>query len=189
MLKNRLVAFAALLLATAGTASLSLAADSYKLDSVHSDVVFTIHHLVSNPYGMFHGPEGTVTVDGDVPAFDVSVPVAKLDTGNPKWEQDIKGASWFDLKQFPTITFKSTSVKKTGDDTYDVTGDLTLHGVTKSITVTLTKTGEGQGMQGETRIGYSTTFKVKRSDYGMTTFLGPVGDDVTLMVNIEAIKQ
>jgi polyisoprenoid-binding protein YceI len=109
--------------------------------------------------------------------------------GNAKWESDIKAASWFDVKQFPNITFKTTSVKKTGDDTYEATGDLTLHGVTKSVTVTLTKTGEGKGMQGETRIGYNCTFKVKRSDYGMTTYVGPIGDEVTLMVNIEAIKQ
>jgi len=187
--KNRIAIFAAFVLAAAGTASLGLAADSYKLDSVHSDVVFTIHHLVSNPFGMFHGPSGTVSVDGDVPALDISVPVDKLDMGNAKWESDIKAASWFDVKQFPNITFKTTSVKKTGDDTYEATGDLTLHGVTKSVTVTLTKTGEGKGMQGETRIGYNCTFKVKRSDYGMTTYVGPIGDEVTLMVNIEAIKQ
>jgi polyisoprenoid-binding protein YceI len=192
---NRLASLAALFLATAGTASMSLAADSFKLDSVHSGVVFTIHHLVSSPFGIFHAPEGTVTVDGGVPALDISVPVDKVDMGNAKWEEDIKAASWFDVKQFPKITFKTTSVKKLGEDpttheyNYEATGDLTLHGVTKSVTVTLTKTGEGKGMQGETRAGYSCTFKVKRSDYGMTTYVGPIGDEVTLMVNIEAIKQ
>ncbi len=195
MKKNHLASFAALLLATTGTASLSLAADSFKLDSVHSGVVFTIHHLVSNPFGVFHGPEGMVTVDGGVPAVDISVPVDKLDMGNEKWEKDIKAASWFDVKQFPNITFKTTAVKKLGknattdDFDYEATGDLTLHGVTKSVTVTLTKTGEGKGMQGETRIGYTCTFKVKRSEFGMTTYVGPIGDEVTLMVNIEAIKQ
>ena len=188
-MKTRLASIAALLFATLGSASLSAAADSYKLDSVHSGVVFRIHHMVSNVFGIFHGPEGTVTVDGDVPAFDVTLPVEKLDMGNEKWVADIKAASWFDVKQFPTITLKTTSVKKTADDTYEATADLMLHGVTKSITITIAKTGEGKGMQGETRIGYDSTFKVKRSDFGMTTYVGPIGDEVTLMVNIEAIKQ
>jgi len=194
MTKTRLASIAALFLATAGTASLSFAADTYKLDPVHSGVVFTIHHLVSNPFGVFHAPEGTITVDGGVPALDISVPVDKIDMGNKKWEDDIKAASWFDAKQFPTITFKTTAVKKTGEEgktgeyNFDATGDLTLHGVTKSVTVTLTRTGEGKGMKGETLIGYTCTFKVKRSDYGMTTYVGPIGDEVTLMVNIEAVK-
>jgi polyisoprenoid-binding protein YceI len=172
----------------AASASLSLA-DSYKLDSVHSMVIFQIHHLVSNPFGVFHAADGTVTTDGDaISALEISLPVDKLDMGNDKWADDIKAASWFDVKQFPTITFKTSSIKKTGDDTYDATGDLTLHGVTKTITVSITKTGEGKGMQGETRVGVSATFKVKRSDYGMTTYIGPIGDEVTLSVNVEAIK-
>jgi len=195
MKKNRIASFAAFALAAAGSVSLGLAEDTFKLDPVHSGVVFTIHHLVSNPFGVFHAPEGTVVVDGGVPKLDIKVPVEKIDMGNAKWEEDIKAASWFDVKQFPEITFKTTSVKKLGEnkDTkeyeFEATGDLTLHGVTKSVTVTLTKTGEGKGMQGETRIGYTCTFKVKRSDYKMTTYVGPIGDEVTLMVNIEAIKQ
>ncbi len=190
-MKTRIASLAAFLLATVGSISLA-SADSYKVDPVHSMVIFTISHLgVSNPFGVFHAPEGTVAqADADsAPSLDISLPVDKLDMGNEMWEKDIKAASWFDVKQFPTITFKTTSVKKTGDNVYEATGDLTLHGVTKSITVTLTKTGEGKGMKGETRIGYSTTFKINRSDYGMTTYKGPIGDEVTLMVNVEAIKQ
>jgi polyisoprenoid-binding protein YceI len=195
-MKARIASLAAFVLAAAGSISIASAAtDTFKLDPVHSGVVFTIHHLVSNPFGVFHGPEGKVEVDGGVPSLEISVPVEKLDMGNKKWEDDIKAASWFDVKQFPTITFKTTSVKKlgknetTGEFDFEATGDLTLHGVTKSVTVTLSKTGEGKGMQGETRIGYSTTFKVKRSEFGMTTYVGPIGDEVTLMVNVEAVKQ
>jgi polyisoprenoid-binding protein YceI len=188
-MKTRIASLAAFLLASAGVVSLA-SADSFKLDSVHSMVVFQISHFgISNPYGIFHAPSGTVTTDADgTPALDISLPVEKVDMGNPKWESDIKAASWFDVKQFPTITFKTTSVKKTADNTYEATGDLTLHGVTKSISVTLTKTGEGKTPMGGTGIGYSTTFKINRSDYGMTTYKGPVGDEVTLMVNIEADK-
>ena len=64
-------------------------------------MVFTIHHLVSNPFGVFHAPEGSVVVDGGVPKLDIKVPVDKVDMGNAKWEEDIKGGSWFDVKQFP----------------------------------------------------------------------------------------
>jgi polyisoprenoid-binding protein YceI len=195
-MKNRIASLAAFLLAAGASASLGFAAEeTFKLDPVHSDVVFTIHHLVSNPFGVFHDPEGTVVVDGGVPKLDISLPVDKIDMGNKKWEDDIKAASWFDAKQFPKITFKTTSVKKLGEDKdtkeyqFEATGDLTLHGVTKSVTVTLVKTGEGKGMKGETLIGYSCTFKINRSDFGMTTYKGPIGDEVTLMVNIEAAKQ
>jgi polyisoprenoid-binding protein YceI len=193
MKKNRIAWLSALVLA--GSASLGFAADSYKLDPVHSGVVFSIRHIVSRPFGIFHGPEGTVEVDGGVPKLDVTVAVDKLDMGNDTWEKDIKAASWFDAKQFPTITFKTTDVKKLGEDPksheykFEATGDLTLHGVTKSITVELTRVGEGKGMKGETRIGYESRFEIKRSDYGMTTAVGPIGDEVTLMVNIEAVKQ
>jgi polyisoprenoid-binding protein YceI len=188
-MKNRFVSLAALLFASVGTASLSVAADTFNLDSVHSMVVFQINHFhASNPFGIFHAPTGSVTVTDGVPALDISVPVDKVDMGLEKWEKDIKAAGFFDVKQFPNITFKTTSVKKTGDNTFEATGDLTLHGVTKSITVTLTGGAEVPGMAKETRIGFDCTFKVKRSDYGMTTAVGMIGDEVTLMVNIEAAK-
>jgi polyisoprenoid-binding protein YceI len=196
MKKSLVASLATAVLATLGSVSLSHA-DTYNLDSVHSVVVFQIQHFASEPYGVFHGPEGTVTLDGKVPSkLEVSVPVAKLDLGNPKWEEDIKSASWFDVKQFPDITFKSTSIENKGEnkesqeENYEVTGDLTLHGVTKSITVKLVKIGEAKGMQGEQRLGYSTEFKVNRSEFGMTTLVNKgVGDAVVLRVNLEVIKQ
>jgi polyisoprenoid-binding protein YceI len=193
MRNNRLASFAALFLAV-GSSSLALGApDSFKIDPIHSDVVFTIKHLASRPSGVFRAPEGTVVQDGGVPALDVSLPLDKLDMGNKKWETDLKSASWFDEKQFPTITFKTTAVKKlgknpeTGDFDFEATGDLTLHGVTKSITVTLNKLGEEKGMKGELHIGYQCMFKINRSDFGMTTMKGPIGDEVSLHVNIEAV--
>ena len=91
MKKNRIASFAAFVLAAAGTVSLGLADDTFKLDPVHSDVVFTIHHLVSNPSGTFHGPEGSVVVDGGVPKLDIKLPVEKLDMGNAKWEEGHQG--------------------------------------------------------------------------------------------------
>ena len=186
----RLVAAAAAALFATGSIASALSA---KLDPVHSMVAFRIMHSgASEPFGIFHGIEGTVTADsGEAPpsAVEVVAHIAKLDMGNDAWEKHVKSADFFNAAQYPDITFKSTAVKATGDDTFDVTGDLTLHGVTKSTTVAMKRTGIGKGMQGETRIGYTTTFKVSRKDFGMTKMEGPVGDEVTLMINLEGVVQ
>jgi polyisoprenoid-binding protein YceI len=183
--------FAAAVFAAGSTAA--RADVTLKVDSVHSMAVFRIAHFgASQPFGVFHGLEGTIVADsGTAPpsSLAVTAPVARLDMGNPKWEQDIKAADWFNAAQFPDITFKSTSIKSTGDDTFDATGDLTLHGVTKSITVPMKRMGIGQGMQGETRIGYDAEFKISRKEFGMAKYDGPIGDEVTLMINIEGVEQ
>ena len=94
-----------------------------------------------------------------------------------------------DVEKYTEITFKSTAVKKTGEQTYDVTGNLTMHGVTKPLTVKLERTGAGPGMKGEYRGGCETTFEVKRSDFGMNTMIGPLGDEVRLTFSLEGIRQ
>ncbi len=178
------VAFAGLSLGVAGFVS----ADTYKLDPVHSMIVFKVNHLgVSNTYGRFNGPTGTFVTDDGKESFEASVATDNIDTGNPKRDQHLKSPDFFNSKQFPELTFKSTGVKKTGDN-YEVTGDLTIHGVTKSVTVPLTKVGEANTPMGA-REGFEGTFTLKRSDYGMTTMVGPVGDDVTLMINLEGVKE
>ena len=174
------------------TAAAAAPAGTLDLDPVHSMVVFQINHMgASNPFGVFHALAGTVTVGGDgTPSLDLSLPVEKLDMGNAAWEKHIKSPDFFNAAQFPAITFKSTSAKKSGDDVYEVMGDLTLHGVTKPVTISLTQTGVGKGMKGETRVGYSTTFTIKRADYGVSYLEGKgVGSDVTLMVNAEGIAK
>jgi polyisoprenoid-binding protein YceI len=181
------VAFAAISL---GLAASSPAA-SYKLDPVHSMVVFKINHMgVSNILGRFGGPEGTFSTDDGKESIDATVKADSIDTANAQRDKHLKSADFFNVQQYPTITFKSTGVKKTGDNTYEVTGDLTLHGVTKSITVTLNKVGEKSlgGNFGD-RAGFDGTFTVKRSDYGMNFMLQGVGDEVTLLVNLEGVKQ
>jgi len=183
------VVLSTLVLATAATAG----ADTYTLDPVHSTGVFSIQHLHAGyVWGLIGEPTGTIEYDAADPSkvsFTVSVSLDHLDTQNARRDADLKGPDWFNAKQFPTIDFKSTSVKKTGDAQYEVTGDLTLHGVTKSIVVTMDMTGTGQGMQGETRIGFQTSFTVHREDYDMNTMPGAAGDDVKIMVALEAIKQ
>jgi len=181
---------AGLLLALSATSPAR--ADNYKVDPVHSTIAFRVIHLNVAPfYGLFLAPAGTFVTDED-PAkmkFDVTVAVDKIYTGNDKRDQDLKSQTWLGAKQFPNITFKSTSVKKSGDNAYEVTGDFTLHGVTKSITVIVNKTGEGPGMKGETRSGWESIFEIKRSDYGINAMPGGISDEIKLMIGLEGIKQ
>jgi polyisoprenoid-binding protein YceI len=179
------------LAAVMGFAGVAVAADSYKVDPVHSSVVFKITHFNMAPfYGMFVGPTGEFVLDEDAgkSTFSFEVPVEKVSTGQEKRDAHLKGPDFFNAKQFPTISFKSTSVAKKGD-AYEVTGDLTAHGVTKSTVVTVEKTGQGKDPMGKERAGLAATFTIKRSDFGISYMPQGLGEDVTLMIGIEGLKQ
>ena len=167
------------------------APETYSVDPVHSTAVFRIKHLdVSYFYGRFNSPTGGFTFDPENPAgssFDITLQTKNVDTHSPQRDGHLKSA-FFDARQFPKITFKSTSVSKRGDNTYQVTGDLSLHGQTHEITVNLTHVGSGSTPMGF-RCGFETSFAIKRSDYGMTFMLDGVGDEVTLIIGIEGHKQ
>ncbi len=168
------------------------AADTFKVDSVHSFVLFSVQHLgVANTYGRFNDISGTVVFDKDNPSkssVELSVPVESLDTNNSKRDQSLKTPDFFDAKQFPTVTFKSTKVEGSGD-ALKVSGDLTIRGVTKPLTVDFKKGGEGKGVFGEWRGGGETRFTIKRSDFGMNFQLGAIGDEVTIILSLEGIKK
>ena len=174
-------------------AGFSLAADNYKIDPEHGTVIYKVSHFgIGNAYGRFNKPTGTValdTADASKTTFEFSVATDNVDTANPKRDAHLKSPDFFNAKQFPTITFKSTGVKSSGDNKFEVTGDLTLHGVTKSITVPIAKTGEGDTKMMGYRTGWEAQVDLKRSDYGMNGMQGPVGDDVHLTMSFEAVKQ
>lgn len=185
--------------AMAGVAMLMLqvgqvrAADALKVDPTHSFVTFRVQHLgVSHVWGRFDNPTGTIVIDDADPSkskFEIEVKASSVDTGNEKRDGHLKNADFFNAKQFPAIAFKSTSVKSSGDNKFEVTGDLTLHGVTKPLTVTIERVGAGdKGGQFGYRAGFDTAFSIKRSDFGMTNMVGPVGDDVNLWISLEATK-
>lgn len=167
-------------------------ADTYKVDPVHSSIVFRIGHLkVSNVTGRFNGATGTVEYDPAAPektSFDVKVASKDVDTANTTRDTHLRSADFFDVEKYPTIGFKSNNVKSAGEDTFEVTGDLTLHGVTKPITITLKHTGTGADAQGVARSGFATEFTINRTDYGMKSSMG-VADEVKLMVTLEVAKQ
>ena len=189
------------LMAAAGVAlglgaTASAAPDTYKIDPVHSVVSFKVRHLFSFVTGKFTKFEGTFTVDMEaVPSSTVTATVqtASVDTANPKRDEDLKGADFFDATKFPEITFKSKSVKSTGTDKADVTGDFTMHGVTKELTLHAQFLGKGKGMKGEVSGWHLTSDPIKRSDYGVNwnkAIEGTqvVGDDVEITIDIEANK-
>ncbi len=167
------------------------AADTFKIDPVESSVVFSVTYGVSNFYGRFNDVSGTVVFDKADPSkssLELTIPVESVDTHNEKRDQHLKSPDFFNAKQFPVMTFKSKKVESSGD-TYNVTGEFTLHGVTKPLTLEIKKGGEGKGMEGEIRGGGETHFTIKRSDYGMKFMQGPVGDEINIVVSLEGIKQ
>jgi polyisoprenoid-binding protein YceI len=184
---SRLLA-AVLAVAMSGAAAVSAFADTFKIDPVHSSVVFKIKHAnVNYVYGRFNEVSGTFTLDGDKSTVEAAAPIKSVDTNNPKRDEHIKGPDFFNSKQFPEVSFKSTKVEEK-DGKLSVTGDLTLHGVTKSITVALEKLGPGPLMN-ETRAGLAGEFTIKRSEFGMDKMLQMLGDEVTLYLGLEGVKQ
>jgi polyisoprenoid-binding protein YceI len=169
-------------------------AETYVLDATHTHVGFSISHLgFSDTYGNFEDVAGTLELDEKKPEearLEVTVQTKSLDSGHGPRDEHVTGKDFLSVEKFPTMIFKSTKITRTGDTTADVTGDLTLHGVTKPLTlkVTLNKLGENP-MSKKVMAGFSATGTLKRSDLGITTYLPAIGDDVTLMISSEAVRR
>jgi len=166
------------------------AAAKYTIDPAHSFAIFRIKHMdVGHVYGRFNEPMGTITIDDADPSkssFTLELQTQKVDTGIQKRDDHLRSPDFFNAKQFPSIKFVSKEVKKS-DKGYEVTGDLTLHGVTKSITFNLEQTGQGN-MGAKQMIGFETTLDIKRTDFEMKKMVGPAADDVRLIISLEAGK-
>jgi polyisoprenoid-binding protein YceI len=173
-----------------GLAAAASAAETYAIDPVHTFALFRIKHMgVGFTYGRIDGAEGTVTFDAADPtknAIVVTIKAEGVNTGNEARDKHIKGPDFFDAKQFPTLSFKSTSFTavdaKAG--TYDVAGEFSLHGVTKPLTVRMTNTGAGESA-GTMRIGFETVFTIKRSDFGMSNMIPGASDEVQITFSTE----
>lgn len=194
-IRNTLVmnTLAFLSLLTATPSSVVVASD-YQLDDQHTSIVFAANHFgISDTYGMFGRYAGKFSVDMANPqasTFQFVIDAASLDTKSAKRDEHLHGPDFFDVKQFPRITFVSTSVAPGKDaKSLKVTGELMLHGVTKEIVISLTNTGAGKDPYGNERIGFAGRFTVKRSEFGMSTMVPQVGDDVSILLSIEGIKQ
>ena len=166
---------------------------TYEVDPVHSSVVFRINHLgVSYFYGRINGAFGSFDFDPDNPlasSFEIRIRTKNVDTNNPRRDGHLKTADFFNAKQFTDITFTSTGVAKKSGSTYRVTGDLTLHGVKKSITIDLDHVGCRTLPRRGDLCGFETTFAIKRSDFGMTFMPEMLGDEVRIMIGLEGQKK
>lgn len=166
--------------------------ETYKIDSVHSSVGFSLRHLVSKFSSNFTKVSGTIAYDAAAPeksSVEATVEIASVNTANEKRNAHILSADFFDAPKFPSASFKSTVWKKTGADTFDVSGDLTIKDVTKPVVLKVVLIGSGPGMGGATLSGWEATLTIKKSEFGVA---GPamlskaLGDDVALTINIEA---
>ncbi len=185
------IAFLALLAALPGTIAYG---EDYQLDDQHTSIVFAANHFsISDTYGMFGKYAGKFTLDIANPqtaTFQFVIDAASLDTKSAKRDEHLQGPDFFDVKQFPTISFVSTSVTAGKDaKSFNVTGNLTLHGVTKEIVIPMTNTGAGKDPYGNERIGLAARFSLKRSEFGMGAMVPQVGDNVGILMSIEGIKQ
>ena len=167
------------------------AGEEYSIDPAHTAVGFKISHLgLSWTYGRFNDVAGTFVLDSEAGkcSFNVTIKVASIDTGNQKRDEHLRGEDFFAEKKFPTMSFKSTSVKAVKDG-YQVTGDFTLRGVTRSITFTLVGGRTVEFPRGVKRTGFSTELTLKRSDFGMDRFKDAVGDEVYIAISFEGTKK
>ncbi len=166
------------------------AADSYTIDPAHTNVLFKVSHLgFSNFIGEFNGTEGTFTfdpADAAASSVDVTIPLDQVSTDVPKLDEHLRSADFFDTATYPTATFKSTAVTVTGETTGTLTGDLTLHGVTKPVTLDVTFNKAAKHPMMDVNVaGFSATGTIKRTEFGITTYAPAVGDDVTLIIEVE----
>jgi polyisoprenoid-binding protein YceI len=168
----------------------AFAAETYTLDTNHTNVVWTINHFgFSNPSGKITKVEGTLTLDEADPTKSqviVKMSAANLDTGIEKLDEHLKGKDFFDVAQYHDITFTSDTVELTGKDTANVTGILKLHGIAKPVTLQVKLNKIGNNMMNKKTAGFSATTMVKRSDFGMTTYLPMLGDAVGISIESEA---
>ena len=181
-------------LAAAAAAAAAQQAKTYKVDPVHTTVVFSaMYGTVAPFYGQFTDYKGTVAYDGKTDAslqVDVEIPMDSIDTHNDQRNGHLKSPDWFNAREYPNITFKSTGVTGIGDEKV-LKGDLTLHGVTKRVVATIGHLGAQDFGQRGNRVGLACTFRVKRSDFGVSTMLGDqgIGDEITLMVGLQGTAE
>jgi polyisoprenoid-binding protein YceI len=173
--------------ASAAPIAAPAAATTYGIDSGHSSVIFKVrHNKVSNFYGRFDQVSGTFELE-EGGMFNIEIKADSVHTGNAQRDGHLKSPDFFSAKEFPTMVFKSKSIKSKGADALDVTGEVTFRGVTKPLTVTVKKTGTGES-RGKSIAGMETTFTIKRSEFG-STYGAPdaLSDEVEITVSLEGV--
>jgi polyisoprenoid-binding protein YceI len=183
---------------TTVTAPASTALTTWTIDPAHSHVEFAVRHLmISTVKGRFGVVTGTVKTDEADPAkgeVDVTIDAASIDTREAQRDAHLKSADFFDVERFPVISFRGSRISDVSGDRFTLTGDLSIHGVTREVTLDVTSEGRGKDPWGGERAGFSATTKIKRSEFGLTwnqvleTGGIAVGDEIKIALDIEAVK-
>lgn len=171
------------------------AATTFVVDANHSDVSFQIRHLMSKVRGLFREFSGTIVRDEADPSkssVEFRIVAASVDTRNESRDNDLRSEEFFDVAKYPEITFKSTAVEKVSENEYRVTGEFTMHGVTKVLTLPVAFTGEMKDARGTTRAGFAVETRIDRKEYGINWnraldnggYL--LSDEVDIEITIEA---
>lgn len=171
---------------------------TYTLDPAHSRIGFVARHaMVTKVRGAFNEFEGSAYLDGDDPANSkatVTIKAASIDTRNAQRDEHLRGNDFLAMEQFPEITFESTGVRQTGEASFDLAGNLTIKGVTNSITIPFTYEGAASDPFGNLRVGFEGSVAINRRDYGVTwnaaleTGGVLVSDKIVLEFEVSAIK-
>ena len=168
---------------------------SYQIDKAHSEAVFQVRHLITKVRGRFSDFDGTIAFDESQPEqsrVTFTVQTASIDTNTPDRDAHLRSEDFFAVERFPTLTFVSTKIARTGGDTFDVEGDLTIRDVTKRITLPVTYLGKAKDPWGNEKLAFETEITINRKDFGLLWnaaletggFL--VGDDVKISVSVQA---
>jgi polyisoprenoid-binding protein YceI len=177
-------------------ATLPVPAGTWKVDPVHSSVEFQVKHLgIATVKGQFKEFEGTVEVGPDGAVAYGTVKTASVDTREPQRDEHLRSADFFEVEKYPEIGFRSTAIRSTGEDEFEIDADLSIHGITRPVTLKATLEGyEPEDHQGNTRVGLSASTQINRSDFEMrfNAALGSgnmvVSDKVKIVVDVSAVK-
>ena len=166
---------------------------AFDTQGAHQFITFKISHLgYSWLYGRFNDFDGSFTVDADNPensSVQATIQVASLDSNHAERDKHLRGDDFLEVDEYPTATFKSTKIEKTGEKTAKITGDFTLHGVTKPVTLDAKLLGYGDDPWGGYRMGLEASTTLKLADFGITYDLGPASETVDIIISVEGIRQ
>lgn len=193
-MKRYTVVLSLVLLAAAGIAH----ADSFTIDKAHSSVGFKVRHLVSKTTGQFNEFDGSIVADFenlDASSVEFTIKAASIDTKNDDRDKHLRSEDFFDVETYPEIVFVSSKITKSGDNTFAVTGTLTMHGVSKTVTLPVTFLGKVAGPRGGTVAGWEIETSVDRKDYGIVWNRALdaggmiLGDEVEISINLETMGE
>jgi polyisoprenoid-binding protein YceI len=171
---------------------------TYKIDKAHSEAIFQVRHLVTKVRGRFTDFEGSIEYNEASPeqsSVNFTIHATSIDTAEPDRDKHLRTADFFDVEKYPTITFHSTRIAKRGPETFDVTGNLTIHGVSKEIVLPVAHMGKAKDPWGGERLGFEAETALNRKDFGLNWnamleaggFL--VGDEVKVSIQVQAVGQ